>query len=157
MVITHISYSLHTMSLKVHTLAAELLAAICILSMEEGHKAVLAALSDFRVAYEENFRFETLISTLRLPEVDIDADSDHESGFGNEEEGVWEARTASMALINALTTCPDSLEERIMLREEFSRRGLNEIIVVSSCICFPSSTVITCMHSFVDTPLHQAP
>lgn len=128
-VVTHISYSLHTMSLKVHTLAAELLAAICILSMTEGHKVILAALSDFRVAYEENFRFETLISTLRLPEIDMEADSDNETGFGNEEEGVWEARTASMALINALTTCPESLEERIMLREEFTRRGLNEIIV----------------------------
>lgn len=117
-----------------HTLAAELLAAICILSMNEGHKLVLSALSDFRVAYEEDFRFETLISTLRLPEVDIDAESDNESGFGNEEEGVWEARTASMALINALTTCPESLEERIMLRDEFSRRGLNEIIVVSTSL-----------------------
>ena len=80
--------------------------------------------------YEENFRFETLISTLRLPEVDINGGSDNEGGFGNEEEGVWEARTASMALINALTTFPESLEERVMLRDEFSRRGLNETIVV---------------------------
>jgi hypothetical protein len=118
------------MSLKVHTLAAELLAAICILSMNEGHKAVLSALSDFRVAYDENFRFETLISTLRPPDVDIDAESDNDHGFGSDEEGVWEARTASMALVNALTTCPESLEERVMLRDEFTRRGLNEIIVV---------------------------
>jgi hypothetical protein len=122
------------MSLKVHTLAAELLAAICVLSTNEGHKLVLSALSDFRVEYEENFRFETLISTLRLPEVDIDAESDNESGFGNEEEGVWEARTAAMALINAVTTFPESLEERIMLRDEFSRRGLNEIIVVRATL-----------------------
>jgi diaphanous 1 len=129
-VITHISYSLHTLSLKVHTLAAELLAAICILSLNGGHKAVLSALSDFKVAYEEDFRFETLISTLRLPDIDVETDSDSGGGFGNEEDGVWEARTASMALINALTNCPESLEERIMLRDEFSRRGLNEIIVV---------------------------
>jgi diaphanous 1 len=36
-----------------------------------------------------------------------------------------------MVLINALTNGPESLEERILLREEFSRRGLNEVIVVS--------------------------
>jgi diaphanous 1 len=130
-VITHISYSLHTLSLKVHTLAAELLAAICILSLNEGHKAVLAALSDFRVVHEESFRFETIISTLRLPDFDLESEAEAGSGFGNEEEGVWEARTASMALINAITNCPESLDERIMLRDEFSRRGLNEIIVVS--------------------------
>jgi diaphanous 1 len=48
----------------------------------------------------------------------------------NEEEGVWEGRTASMALVNALINCPESLEERILLRDEFGRRGLNEVIVV---------------------------
>ncbi|KAF6762199.1 hypothetical protein DFP72DRAFT_598410 [Ephemerocybe angulata] len=74
----HILLTTHRCPFKVHTLAAELLAAICILSMTEGHKVVLAALSDFRVAYEEGFRFETLISTLRLPEVDMEADSDNE-------------------------------------------------------------------------------
>lgn len=46
------------------------------------------------------------------------------------QEGAWEARTSAMTLVNALTTCPESLEERIQLREELGRRGLNEIIVV---------------------------
>lgn len=109
----------------------ELLAAICILSPVDGHKAVLAAFSDCRVIFEEDFRFQTLLTSLRLPELDPESDSDSVNGFGNDEDGVWEARVASMALINALTNCPEELEERIMLREEMTRRGFNEIIVVS--------------------------
>lgn len=100
------------------------------LSVTEGHRAVLAALSDFRIAFDEDFRFESLLSTLRVAEVDIDNDSDSEVGFGNEEDGIWDARIAAMTLINALTNCPDILEERVLLREELSRRGLNELIVV---------------------------
>lgn len=129
--ITYIAYSLHTPSLKLRTLASELLAAICVLSLTEGHKTVLAAMSDYRIAYDEPFRFETLIASLRLPEFQSDGESEDELGFGNEEEGIWEARTAAMALVNALTNCPESLEDRILLREEFGRRGLNEAIVVS--------------------------
>lgn len=129
--ITYIAYSLHTPSLKLRTLASELLAAICVLSLTEGHKTVLAAMSDYRIAYDEPFRFETLIASMRLPEFQSDGESEDELGFGNEEEGIWEARTAAMALVNALTNCPESLEDRILLREEFGRRGLNEAIVVS--------------------------
>lgn len=128
--ITHISYALHAPSPKVHTLASELLAAICMLSVTDGHKAVLAALSDFRIAFDEDFRFETLLSTLRLADVDFDNDSDSGIGFGNEEDGVWDARIGTMTLVNALTNCPEDLEERVLLREELSRRGLNELIVV---------------------------
>ena len=87
-------------------------------------------MSDFCITYEEPFRFETLLNTLRLPDLAHLDDDDGAFGFGNEEEGVWDARTSSMALINALTNCPESLEERILLREEFGRRSLNEIIVV---------------------------
>lgn len=104
------------------------------LSIIDGHKSILSALSDFRVVFDENFRFETLISSLKLPDIDIDDASDTGSvisGFGNEEEGVWEARAGTMTLINALTNSPEEVEERVMLREEFSRRGLNEAIVVS--------------------------
>ncbi|KAJ3492688.1 hypothetical protein NLJ89_g11182 [Agrocybe chaxingu] len=140
-VITHISYALHASSLKVHTLASELLAAICILSVTDGHKAVLGALSDFRVAYDENFRFETLLSPLRLPEFTIDGDVDNDNaiGFRNEEDGIWEVRIATMALINAITNCPENLEDRMLLREEFSRRGLNELIVALRYIKPPDS------------------
>lgn len=92
-------------------------------------------MSDFAVAYEEQFRFETLITSLRIPEVhdNLESISEEEEvsvGFRSEEDGVWEARTACMAFINALTNCPDSLDDRVMLREEFGRRGLNEVIVV---------------------------
>lgn len=125
--ITHIAYSLHGSSSKLRSLVSTVLAAICIISMTDGHKLVMSALSDYRIEYAESFRFEELIGSLRLPEI-----ADAEEASGAEEEGVWEARTASMSLVNALTTCPDSLEDRIFLREEFTRRGLNEVMVVSS-------------------------
>lgn len=121
-IITHIAYSLHNSLPKLRTLALELLAAICVLSMTDGHKAVLSAMSDYRIAYDELFRFEMLIASLRLPDTSNDSAN---------EEGVWDTRTASMALVNALTNCSESLEDRMLLREEFGRRGLNEIIVVS--------------------------
>ena len=88
----------------------------------------MAATSDYRVAFDESFRFEELISSLRLPEVD----PNDFTGQLSEHSDAWEARISSMVLINALTNSPESLEERILLREEFSRRGLNEVIVVSA-------------------------
>lgn len=126
--ITHVAYSLHIGNPKLRALAATVLAAISFISAQEGHKAVVSALSDYRVEFSEAFRFEGLIAFLRLPEVDY--------GDGNptpeaEEEGIWEARTAIMSLVNAITTSPDSLEDRVLLRDEFTRRGLNETIVVS--------------------------
>jgi len=87
------------------------------------------------VAYEESFRLEGFIGSLRLPEIATDSDSESLLGFGNEEEGVWEARTATMSLINALANCSDSLEDRVIFREELGRRGLNEVIVVSEEFC----------------------
>ncbi len=137
--ITHITYSLNIPSLKIRTLACELLAAICVVSLVDGHRAVLAALSDYRIAFDEQFRFDTLIESLRLPDIHTDNDAEEIVGFGNEEEGIWEARTATLALLNALTTCPESLEDRVLLREELSRRGLNEIIVVSLQLSTPSN------------------
>lgn len=93
-------------------------------------------MSDYRIAFEEAFRFEELIQSLRLPEEDPNVEliggGGVGAGAGIEDDGVWEARTASLVLVNALTNCPESLEERVMLREEFGRRGLNEVIVVRS-------------------------
>ena len=74
---------------------------------------------------------------MRVKIID-DSDVCQEREFGEgangeddaQDEGVWEARGAVMALVNALTNCPESLEERVTLREEFGRRGLNEVIVV---------------------------
>lgn len=64
--------------------------------------------------------------------LDLDGDGDgnekEESELG---ETLWDVKAATMALLNALSNCSDSLEERVMIREEFSRRGLNEAIVVS--------------------------
>jgi diaphanous 1 len=91
---------------------------------------VMAAMSDYRIVFEESFRFEGLISSLRLPEADPN-DFTGSGAHSSEDDGAWDARTSSMVLINALTNGPESLEERILLREEFSRRGLNEVIVVS--------------------------
>lgn len=95
------------------------------LSIVEGHKLVVAAMSDYRLAHDEAFRFEHLVASLRLPDIgDV-------SEATIEEEGVWDARTASLALVNAITNCPEAVEERVTLREELGRRGLNEILVVS--------------------------
>lgn len=121
-------YSSHGASLKTRTLAAELLAAICVLSFNQGHKAVMAAFSDYRIVYDELYRFDSLVAALCI------SDQNNNTAVANaslrDEDGIWEARTAFMALINALTNCPESLEDRISLREEFGRRGLNEVIVV---------------------------
>lgn len=105
-------------------------------------------MSDYRIAFEEAFRFEELIQSLRLPEEDPNGElagggggggvGVGGSGLGTEDDGVWEARTASLVLVNALTNCPESLEERVMLREEFGRRGLNEVIVVRAPFPHPS-------------------
>jgi diaphanous 1 len=123
--ITHIAYALHGAPSKLRTLTSDVLAAISVLSLPEGHKAVLYALSDYRVVYEEAFRFEELVAFLQI------TDSDPDGLAIESDESSWEARDATMTLVNALTNCPDSLEERIMLREEFGRRGLNEALVVS--------------------------
>lgn len=140
-IITHITFGLHSGAYKVRSLAAELLAALCVLSLTAdgaggglGHRLVLSAFSDYRIVYEESFRFDDLVGFLRLPE-----DDGAEGGYNSEEpmisndgdEGVWESRTTAMALVNALTNCPEALEDRVMLREELGRRGLNEAIVVS--------------------------
>ena len=113
-----------------------MLAAICYVSPTDGHKAVISAFSEYRVEFNETSRFKELIGSLNLPDpTEADGPSD-ELGYSSEEEGVWEARTASMSLVNAITNFPDSLEDRIQLREELSRRGLNEVLVVGDMSLF---------------------
>jgi diaphanous 1 len=126
--ITHIAYSLYGCTARLRALVTTVLAAISFISVQEGHKAVISALSDYRIEFSEAFRFEGLIASLRLPELEY---GDGLIAVEGEEEGIWEARTAVMSLINAITTSPDSLEDRILLRDEFTRRGLNEVMVVS--------------------------
>jgi diaphanous 1 len=123
-IVTHIAFTLHGASPKLRALSSDLLAAICVISLNEGHHLVLGALSDYKICFGEAFRFEELVDALRIEE-------NPESREG-EDDGSWEARGATMGLIIALTSCSDSIEDRILLREEFSRRGLNEVMVVSA-------------------------
>lgn len=122
--ITHITYALHDAAPKLRALVSEVLAAIAMLSVPHGHRAVLAAMSDYRIAFDETFRFEELVAVLRPPESEFGIETTL-----NDDDGTWDARIATMTLINALTNCPDLLEERVVLRDEFTRRGLNEAMV----------------------------
>lgn len=134
------------------------MAALCVLSLTAdgsggglGHRLVLSAFSDYRVVFEESFRFEELVNSLKLPEDTDGYASDNSTVDGDGDEGVWESRTASMALVNALTNCPEALEDRIMLREELGRRGLNEAIVVSI------ATFLAWQHSLTNCRIKGAP
>ncbi|KAG0026570.1 hypothetical protein BGZ82_009398 [Podila clonocystis] len=119
--VAHISYCLYTTNSKLRTKVAEVLAALCVMS-PESHRLVLMALSDFRVALDERFRFEYLIETLAAPiSSDIDGLSDHQDGFE------WEYKTACLSLMNALANSPAALDDRISLRNELRRRGLEDV------------------------------
>lgn len=126
--ITYIAYTLSTSSHKLRAQASDLLSALCILSPSIGQLSVLAALSDYRIAHGERFRFEEFFAWI-----------DVRDGEGEEEEGegVWEFRTAGWGLINALIHAPAEVDERMILREEFSRRGINEIMTVRPFPSFP--------------------
>lgn len=135
LIITHITFCLHSASLRLHTLVSEVLAALCVLSPTEGEKLVLHAFSEYRVAHAEIFRFENLVKSLKFG---VDDDSYEADSSHIDDDGLWEAKTATMTLINALSNYPDDLEERVLIREEFSRRGLNEAIVVSRDALIPA-------------------
>ncbi|CAG8488039.1 19036_t:CDS:10 [Gigaspora margarita] len=111
--INGIVFCLHTPNNKLRTQVADVLAALCVLSLE-GHKLVLDAFSDFRYIHEEKFRFQYLIETLTSNEIEEDSTS-------------LEYKTACLSLVNAIVNSPDELEERMLLREEFQRRGLKEL------------------------------
>ncbi|KAL4076318.1 armadillo-type protein [Scleroderma citrinum] len=126
-VTSHLVYFIfHGAPLRSRILAAELLAALCMLSLDEGHPSVLASFSEYRLAHNEVFRFQSLVAVLKVPDTQF---MEQSTVVITEGDGEWEARIAFMALINAITNRPDSLEERIVLRDEFTRRGLNEILV----------------------------
>lgn len=125
-IITQVTFSLQTQSHKLRTLAADVLAAVCILSSSEGHKLVVDAFSDFRVVYAEDARFSYLVSSIS-----IDDEEDSQMQEEMDDASLWEYRAAGMALINAIVNSPQRLEERMLLREEFARRGLNETMTVS--------------------------
>ncbi|CAG8625746.1 6835_t:CDS:10 [Cetraspora pellucida] len=114
--INGIVFCLHTPNNKLRTQVADVLAALCVLS-PEGHKLALDAFSDFRYIQEEKFRFQYLIETLTSNEMEEDSAS-------------LEYKTACLSLVNAIVNSPDELEERMLLREEFQRRGLKELFVI---------------------------
>lgn len=124
-IVTQVAYSLQTSSNKLRALAADVLAALCVLSSSDGHKLVINAFSEYKITYEETARFESLVKSI--------CPQDESDGYEEEDEAsVWEYRAAGMALISALANSPDELEERMLLRDEFARRGLNEAMTVSS-------------------------
>lgn len=120
--ITYIAYCLYTSSNKLRAQVADVLAVLSVLSLAAGHRVVLAALSDFRVAHDEKFRFEYLVNSIRL--------SGPEEEQPMEDSGIWEYRTTALSLVNAISNSPEDLEERIMLRAEFERRGLADVMSV---------------------------
>ncbi|KAG0210592.1 hypothetical protein BGX33_004803 [Mortierella sp. NVP41] len=139
--VAHISYCLYTTNSKLRTKVAEVLAALCVMS-PESHRLVLMALSDFRIAHEERFRFEYLVQTLAA-QVSGDIDgiggsdgNDHQGGFE------WEYKTACLSLMNALANSPSSLDDRISLRNELRRRGLEDVFQTLKMQSPPESLLI---------------
>ncbi|PWN41049.1 hypothetical protein IE81DRAFT_315743 [Ceraceosorus guamensis] len=137
MLITYIAYALRTPSYKLRSQIADVLGALCVLSLADGHRLVCAALSELAIASGERFRFAFLVGSLnvsktRTSDADSETSSSHEDTneeADEDEAAVWEYRTSAMVLVNAITNSPEDLEERIVLRDEFARRGLNEAMV----------------------------
>ena len=103
---------------------ADVLAALCIVAGNEGHKLVIDAFADLKLARDEAHRFQTLLDSLS-----VDTDThDFDSRGAEEDSAIWDYRTSAMSLVNAITNGPDDIDERIMLRDELTRRGLNEIM-----------------------------
>lgn len=121
-----VTYSIRLPTLKLRCLAADILAAMSIIS-GQGHHLVLDGFSDFKITFFETFRFEWLVSSL-----EAFREEDHNvAGGEGEEAGVWEWRTSVLGLLNALATGEEDLESRCDLRAEFRRRGLDRAVEVS--------------------------
>ena len=132
-IIIKITSALHNASPRLQSLICEILAGYCILSPKEGYQSVIDAFSDYRAMHGEQFRFQELIQTLKANGSIFPQQPDY-----LEEENYWEVRTSIVTLVNALTGCPNLIEDRIILREELSRRGLDEALLV----CWPSLSVV---------------
>ena len=122
-------------SVVTRALAADLLAAVCVISPEAGTQAVLDALADFQAARRGETRFDRLVDFLR----DDASASDDDSALND-----WSWRTASLALLNAITASPQEKELRNALRDELHRSGLAEAFKVrtrSSSFAATSSSI----------------
>ena len=121
-----ITYCLRVPTLKLRCLAADILAAMCLISAL-GHQLVLDGFSDARIAQNETFRFEWLISSLEAFSQPTVEGGDLDLG---EESAVWEWRTAALGLVNAVTASGVDLEMRCDLRGEMKRRGFDYAVDV---------------------------
>ena len=117
-----ITYSIRIPTLKLRCLAADMLAAMCLIS-PLGYQLVLDGFSDSKISQGETFRFEWLISSL-------DAFGSGDGDEVEDESGMWEWRTAVLGLINALTTSGIDVELRCDLRGEIRRRGFDHAVDV---------------------------
>jgi diaphanous 1 len=117
-----ITYSLRLPTLKLRCLAADMLAAMCVISAL-GHQLVLDGFSDSKIVLGETFRFEWLIGSLEAFSESTDEDE--------AESVLWEWRTAALGLINAVTASGVDLEMRCDLRGEIRRRGFDHAVDVS--------------------------
>ncbi|KAJ1032638.1 hypothetical protein NDA16_000661 [Ustilago loliicola] len=139
-----IAFALRSPSYKLRLQVADVLAALCVLSLEDGHRMVCGALSELKVVTGERFRFAFLVEDLEpnasnesLNEA-WETSADLDDADANEAIE-WEYKAAAMVLVNAITNSPEDLEERISLRDEFARRGLNEVLVSLRYIDPPES------------------
>ncbi|TKY84985.1 hypothetical protein EX895_006065 [Sporisorium graminicola] len=127
--VNYIAFALRSPSYKLRLQVADVLAALCVLSLDDGHRMVCAALSELKVVSGERFRFAFLVEDLK-PEASSDLLNDADLEDTDASEAIeWEYKAAAMVLVNAITNSPEDLEERVSLRDEFARRGLNEVLV----------------------------
>lgn len=154
--VVYLAFSLLTPSYKLRSQVADVLAALCVLSFTDGHQQVCAALSELKIATGAKFRFDFLVDGLRVDggrrrsSHEEDGDDHSDDGHddfqldldGAEEAALWEYRASTMVLINALANTPEELDDRLALRDEFTRRGLNEVMV-SLRYCDPPDNILT--------------
>lgn len=132
--VNYIAFALRSPSYKLRLQVADVLAALCVLSLDDGHRMVCGALSELKIVTGERFRFAFLVEDLK-PDASSSSSSDAWDASADlndadtNESIEWEYKAAAMVLINAITNSPEDLEERVALRDEFARRGLNEVLV----------------------------
>ncbi|CDW98870.1 hypothetical protein, partial [Sporisorium scitamineum] len=127
--VNYIAFALRSPSYKLRLQVADVLAALCVLSLDDGHRMVCGALSELKVVSGERFRFAFLVEDLK-PDASSDLLNDDDIEDTDASEAIeWEYKAAAMVLVNAITNSPEDLEERVSLRDEFARRGLNEVLV----------------------------
>ncbi|CAJ0926832.1 13110_t:CDS:10 [Entrophospora sp. SA101] len=105
---------LFTPNNKLRTQVAEILAVLCVWSLD-GHRLVVESFSDSCVINKEKYRFQCFMDTFKTKG---DADGEEEDSTS------IEYKVAGLSLVNAIVNKPDQIEERILLREEFGRRGI---------------------------------